>query len=303
MPRPRRKVTFEKVSEDENGAVYHVEAIHATTTLNNRKYSEQELQYGARSLSGRPINYNHDEGRWLDYDYKNKFGPDSNSTIFMEYDPIAKGIVGTVWVSDKDARINIESGNIKTVSIEQTPVKGESCSCMLESCTCEQHGIVFDAIAILETYKGVLPGDPGAKIRKNARDEMKRKSKEEESAEPEAVGDDGGDDKDDKEDDSKDDKDADKDKPKKKFGKDADADDDKDKDKKEDDGDGDKEECPEGKHLVDGKCVPIDKEDADDDDLKDKKDKDADKEEESCGCIETQFMRWAEAYLRSMKLA
>lgn len=241
----RKKVTFEKVSEDANGGtIYHVEAIHVTTTRNNRKYNKEELVLGARSLSYRPININHDESRWLPYDYTNPMSEGSNATIIMDFDPSSNGVVGDLWITDAITKGNIEAGNIKTVSIEQLPTKGERCSCMVDHCTCEQDGIVFTGIAILETFKGVQPGDPNATIRKG------------ESAEPKAVGD---------------------------KGKDDDTDDkeyeDKDKDK----------ECPEGKKLVDGKCVDVDA------------DEPTDKEE--CGCIEKQFMKWAEAYLTSLKLA
>ncbi len=156
---PARKVTFEKVREDANGKVWHIEAIHNTTTRNNRKYSREELTLGARSLSYRPIDINHDESRYLPYDYINPLSPNSNSTIIMDFIPEANGVVGDVWITDKVTNARIEAGEIKTVSIEQIPYKGESCSCMVDKCTCEQHGVVFTAIAFLETFKGVEPGD------------------------------------------------------------------------------------------------------------------------------------------------
>jgi len=162
----RRKVTFEKLSEDENGAVYHVEALHVGVTRNQRKYSKEELTLGARSLSYRPINLNHQEDRWLPYNFTNPTAADSNTTLNMEFVPEKNGVIGEVWVSDKTTRENIDNGNIKTVSIEQLPTKGESCSCMLKECTCEQQGIIFTGIALLETFKGVEPGDPNASIKK-----------------------------------------------------------------------------------------------------------------------------------------
>lgn len=178
----KRKVTFEKLSEDENGATYHVEAIHVTTTGNNRKYTKEELVLAGRSLSFRPININHDESRFLPYDYANPTGPNSNTTLVMDFDPAKNGVVGDVWITDKATREALDSDKIKTVSIEQVPTKGEACSCMIDKCTCEQLGIVFTAIGLLETFRGVQPGDSSAKISKESihddmgdcMDEMKR---------------------------------------------------------------------------------------------------------------------------------
>lgn len=158
-------MVFSKVKESSEGKLWHVEAIHATTTRNNRIYSEEELRLAARSLSKRPINYNHDESRFLPYDFRNPFGPLSNSTVFMEWDASKQAVVGDLWITDAHANSMIEAGKIQTVSIEQTPTKGESCSLAANIRTCEQRGIVFDAIGILETYQGVQPGDPNAIIR------------------------------------------------------------------------------------------------------------------------------------------
>jgi hypothetical protein len=163
------KAVFEKVKESESGKVWKLKAIHATTTGNNRIYSAEELRLAARGLSGRPINIDHSEEMWLSYDYKNRFGPNSNSTIYMDYDPIQNCVIGSAWVTDKDVNEALESGKIQTVSIEQVPVKGESCSCsMVNKCTCEQHGVTFEAIAFLRTYLGVQPGDPNAMISKES---------------------------------------------------------------------------------------------------------------------------------------
>lgn len=159
MPR-QRKVTFEKVSEDENGITWHVEAIHATTTRNKRKYPKEELAVAAGSLSFRPVNINHDESRFLPYNPVNPVGPNSNCSKRMEWSAEKNGVVGDYWITDKLTNERIEKGEIATVSIEQVP-ESEVCSC-ISDCTCEQHGIVFLATAFLETFKGVQPGDPEA---------------------------------------------------------------------------------------------------------------------------------------------
>lgn len=176
------KASFSKVKESSEGKLWHVEAIHATMTRNNRIYTEEELRLAARSLSKRPINYNHDESRFLPYDFRNPFGPLSNSTVFMEYDTQKQAVVGDLWITDAHANQMIEQGKIQTVSIEQTPTKGESCTIVANFVkTCEQKGIVFDAIGILETYLGVEPGDPNAKI--TAKESMEPVKKEDEEPE------------------------------------------------------------------------------------------------------------------------
>lgn len=249
---------FKKVKEStDGGKLWHVEAIHVTTTRNNRRYSEEELRLAARSLSKRPINYNHDESRFLPYDFRNPFGPTSNSTVFMDYDVSKQAVVGELWITDAIANQMIEQGKIQTVSIEQTPTKGESCSLAANIRTCEQRGIVFDAIGILETYRGVEPGDENARIKA-----VERKKEEEDEECPEGKHWDA------------------------EAGKCVDNDDDADK-KDESDHD-----CPEGKHwdAEAEKCVDDEKKEEDEEPCKDGFHKDADgkcvpdKEEEAKHC-------------------
>jgi len=66
-------------------------------------------------------------------------------------------VEGIISVTDKQTNFDIETKKIEAVSIEQIPRK-ESCNEIL----CEQHGVAFIGLGLLE--KGVLPGDPGARI-------------------------------------------------------------------------------------------------------------------------------------------
>ena len=84
----------------------------------------------------------------------------------MEFDATKNAVVGSLLIYDSVINSIIEAGGINKLSIEQVPTKGESCFCSITDCTCEQHGITFTGIALLE--KGVQPGDPETKISKEA---------------------------------------------------------------------------------------------------------------------------------------
>lgn len=137
--------------------IYKVEAIHVTTTRNKRMYTEKELILAARSLSFRPLNINHDTSRQLPFNEK---GVLLNTTLAMEYDSEKKAVVGRIRISDTRTIHSIENKNIDSLSIEQHPFEGESCNIT----HCEQHGIVFIGLALVE--KDVTPGDPHTTIKK-----------------------------------------------------------------------------------------------------------------------------------------
>lgn len=139
--------------------IYKVEAIHVTTTRNRRKYTEKELTLAARSLSFRPLNINHDTSKQLPF---NERGVLLNTTLAMEYDTEKKAVVGKIRISDTKTIHSIENKNIDALSIEQHPFEGESCGII----SCEQHGIVFIGLALIE--KDMTPGDPNTKIKKES---------------------------------------------------------------------------------------------------------------------------------------
>ena len=147
-------INFEFVRKDEDfdGAkIYSFEAIHVTTTRNNRKYTLREMELGARSLSFRPLNRNHDHNRWLPH-------PES-SILVTDFDKMKMAVTGEMRIADPAVINLIESGKIKKLSIEQVPTKGENCS----SNVCEQNGVVFTGMALLDI--GVTPGDERAEIK------------------------------------------------------------------------------------------------------------------------------------------
>ena len=152
------KVNFEYMGEDKEvpgSKLFNVEAIHVGTTRNRRKFTKEELEKAAVSLSFRPLNINHDESRGLVF---NEGGFLKNTTLVMQYNSKEKRVEGKIRVSDESVISMIENKKLTTVSIEQMPTKGESCSVV----SCEQHGVAFIGLALLESE--VLPGDPRAKI-------------------------------------------------------------------------------------------------------------------------------------------
>lgn len=141
-------VKFEYLGEDRDfpGAkTWKVEAIHVTTTRNRRKFTKAELEVAGRSLSFRPLNINHDMDRGLPFP--------ENATMDMHFSPESMAVVGRFRVVDPAINAMIETGRINSVSIEQIPTLGESCN----SIVCEQHGVAFIGMALLES--DVVPGD------------------------------------------------------------------------------------------------------------------------------------------------
>ena len=144
------KVNIEYLGEDvdsPDAKIWKVEAIHVTTTRNKRKFTKAELESAGRSLSFRPLNINHDDSRQLPYP--------GNSTRAMHFNPATMAVEGSFRVTDPIVNAMIETRRINSVSIEQIPTLGESCNEIL----CEQHGVAFIGMALLES--DVLPGDPG----------------------------------------------------------------------------------------------------------------------------------------------
>lgn len=144
------EVKFEYLGEDvdsPNAKIWKVEAIHVTTTRNKRKFTKEELEVAGRSLSFRPLNINHETSKQLDFP--------ENSTRAMHFNPKTMAVEGSFRVVDPTINAMIETGRINAVSIEQIPTLGETCNEIL----CEQHGVAFIGMALLES--DVPPGDPG----------------------------------------------------------------------------------------------------------------------------------------------
>ena len=69
---------FELLLNEADFKVWNVRALSVTITGNKREYTREELQLGARSLSFRPLNINHDQSQILPYP--------QNQTLEMEFD-------------------------------------------------------------------------------------------------------------------------------------------------------------------------------------------------------------------------
>ena len=144
---------FELANEQEDGTkLWNVRAISVTTTGNNREYTREELKAGARSLSFRPLNINHDPLQELAY-------PDSQ-TLEMDFDINTDAVTGRIQVNNSEINQMIESGDINKLSIEQQPVLGEEC----DDTKCTQKGVTFTALALLT--KDMQAGDESTTISK-----------------------------------------------------------------------------------------------------------------------------------------
>lgn len=145
---------FEFVNEEDGVKLWKVRAISVTTTGNNREYTREELKAGARSLSFRPLNINHDPLQELSY-------PD-NQTLDMDFDINTDAVTGRIQVNNPEINQMIESGDINKLSIEQQPVKGEEC----DDTKCTQKGVTFTALALLT--KDMQAGDESTTISKES---------------------------------------------------------------------------------------------------------------------------------------
>lgn len=152
------KTYFEYLGIDNDfpgSKIYEVLALTVTRTRNGRYYSRPELEAGARSLSWRPLNINHDRSRVLPFP--------QNSTLPMEFNATKMGVMGKIRVTDETTQKKIESGKINRLSVEQIPVKGEDCTSNPNGPpACTEKGVVFTAMALLEY--DVPAGDESTRI-------------------------------------------------------------------------------------------------------------------------------------------
>ena len=143
---------FELHKEEDGTKLWNVRAISVTVTGNNREYTRDELKAGARSLSFRPLNINHDPLEALPY-------PD-NQTLEMDFDVNTDAVTGRIQIDNPEINKMIESGDINKLSIEQQPVQGEEC----DDFKCTQKGVTFTALALLT--KDMTAGDESTTITK-----------------------------------------------------------------------------------------------------------------------------------------
>lgn len=146
------EVKLEYLGEDRlfpGAKKWKVEAIHVTTTRNQRKFTLEEQRIAGRSLSFRHLNINHDSA--------NRLLPfPENCTEGCHFNEAKMAVDCIFRVSDPSVNAMIESGRIHAVSIEQIPTLGEKC----DEISCEQHGVAYIGMALLESH--VPPGDKDA---------------------------------------------------------------------------------------------------------------------------------------------
>ena len=141
-------VNFEYLGEDRvfpGVRKYKVEAIHVTTTRNKRKFTLSELRVAARSLAYRHLDINHEMERVLKF-------PQS-CTMGCHFNERRMSVEAEFRVMEPDVNAMIDTNRINSVSIEQIPTLGETCN----EVTCEQHGVVFIGLGLLES--NTPPGD------------------------------------------------------------------------------------------------------------------------------------------------
>lgn len=141
---------FEFLEDDRDGKIWRIEALHVTTTKNKRFYSKDELERGARSLSYRPLNINHNEDAMLPYP--------ENQTLETDFDATKNAVIGRMRIADEAVNRLIAAGRINRLSVEQLPVYGETC----DVTACEQHGVTFVGLALLTS--DTTPGDGSTRI-------------------------------------------------------------------------------------------------------------------------------------------
>lgn len=130
--------------------IWKVQAATVTTSRNGRKYTKDELTEASFTLSYRPVDYNHDISKMLEYP--------KNETLKMYFDGTKNAVLGEIRIVDEITNHKIESGKITNVSVTQ--VSNETCA--NQSCTEKiQYGMAYTRLALLEN---TLPGDPNARI-------------------------------------------------------------------------------------------------------------------------------------------
>jgi len=146
------QVKLEYLGEDRlfpGAKKWKVEALHVTTTRNQRKFTLEELRIAARSLSFRHLNLNHDStNRLLPFP--------ENATEGCHFNEKRMSVDCKFHILDPTVNALIESNRINAVSIEQIPTLGEKC----DEISCEQHGVAFIGMALLESH--IPPGDKDA---------------------------------------------------------------------------------------------------------------------------------------------
>lgn len=138
--------------QDKQAKYYKIKCIHAITSMNNRSYENwNQMMAAGKSMNFRPVNINHDHGRWQPY-------PRTRLDYAKAEDYCVEGVLR---VDNQDKRLQMQLDHdpripekewISHPSIEGRPDLGG-----------DREGYHFTGIALLE--KGYqLPGDPLTEI-------------------------------------------------------------------------------------------------------------------------------------------
>jgi hypothetical protein len=125
--------------------IFVVECLHVGADSTGTVYTEQELQHAARTISFRPIDFNHvrkfGTGRNLPY-------PESQ-TLWMNYNPALQAVTGHVQLDDHHSWL-VRIGRIASVSVEFYSLLG-----------IEGRGMVFSGLSLVQD---ATPADKKARI-------------------------------------------------------------------------------------------------------------------------------------------
>lgn len=157
---PLNDARIEYVGPDKDypdAKIWKVTALTVTISDNKRRYSKEELEEAAFTLSYRPIDINHASTR---IDKSLVLPYPENATGLMYFDSNRNAIVGALRITDPEVNAKIESGVIKHVSVSQMSNE----MCVDAVCSSKlQYGMAFTRLALLE---GLPPGDNNTSITK-----------------------------------------------------------------------------------------------------------------------------------------
>jgi hypothetical protein len=132
---------------------YLVKTLRADMpTGNSRKYSKEELNVAARSMGYRHLDINHDK-------VGKRLPEPMNQTIGAEYDDKTNALWTLIRVSDPVVQNMIESGRIRTASVETK----HTCSpAEMGTGLCDVRSLYFTGLGLLE--ENLTPGESDSRI-------------------------------------------------------------------------------------------------------------------------------------------
>lgn len=137
--------------------LWDVTAATVTISANGRKYTKEELEHAAETLSFRPLNINHND----QFPHFRKLEYPANSTLMAGWDKQELAVKTKIRVVDQAANAQLEKKEINHVSVEQ--MSNEMCADSM--CNSKlQYGMAYTGLALVTS--DVTPGDGKTEIRK-----------------------------------------------------------------------------------------------------------------------------------------